>query len=61
MSTSNQIKFPNIYPVLPLIGKFQQIISLKEDFADIQGLLVNNALSLLITLSNMAAKESHWE
>lgn len=47
--------------MLPLIGKFQQIISLKEDFADIQGLLVNNALSLLITLSNMAAKESHWE
>lgn len=47
--------------MLPLIGKFQQIISLKEDFADIQGLLVNNALSLLINLSNMAAKESHWE
>lgn len=36
--------------MLPLIGKFQQIISLKEDFADIQGLLVNNALSLLINL-----------
>lgn len=47
--------------MLPLIGKFQQIISLKEDFADIQGLLVNKALSLFITLSNMAAKESHWE
>ena len=34
--------------MLPLIGKFQQIISLKEDFADIQDLLVNNALLLLI-------------
>ena len=36
--------------MLPLIGKFQQIISLKEDFADIQGLLVNNALLLLLLL-----------
>ena len=50
MSTSNQIKSPSIYAMLPLIGKFQQIISLKEDFADIQGLLVNNALLLLLLL-----------
>ena len=40
--------------MLPLIGKFQQIISLKEDFADIQGLLVNNALLLLLILSRFS-------
>ena len=44
--------------MLPLIGKFQQIISLKEDFADIQGLLVNNALLLLLIL--LLILRYHW-